>query len=230
MNIKTRVCFIALLFVFSLPPMSRGHVAAKIEGVVVDITDARIQNAVLTFAKGGREFSTKTGEDGTYSIELKPGKYTMEVTSGGFCTVRRAAFVLQQRSTVQFKLQMWVCPTDTQFIQYTEFDEVPRTHLKPHVLYAEKKLQGNLLRFKGPNTFDDGTGHARQYPAVFTFNLLTVGAGEIVYDPTKHLLSAFGDVHWQNENKSGTSANLQIKLDGLRPSVNEPAQLQATPN
>jgi hypothetical protein len=229
MEIKSRVWYIALLFVFPLPTMSRGHAPAKIEGVVVDITGARIQNAMLIFANETREYSTKTGGDGTYSIELKSGKYTMEVTSNGFCTLRRAAFVLQRRSTVQFKLQMWVCPTDTQFIQYTEFEEVPRTNLKPHVLYAEKN-QGNLLRFKGPNTFDDGTGHSRQYPAVFTFNLLTVRAEEIVYDPTKHLLSAFGDVHWQNENKSGTSANLQVKLDGLKPRVNEPTQLQATPN
>ena len=164
MKTQSRLWYIALLFVFPLPNMARGHAPAKIEGVVVDVTGARIQNAVLIFANETREFSTKTGGDGTYSIELKPGKYTMEVTSGGFCTVRRAAFVLRHRSTVQFNLQMWVCPTDTEFIQYTEFEEVPRTHLKPHVLYAEKNLQGNLQRFKGPNNSNDGTGHSPKYP------------------------------------------------------------------
>jgi len=230
MKIKSRAWCISLLFLVPLPAGSGADVAAKVEGVVLDINDARIWNATLTFGNGVRDLSTKTRQDGTYSIELKPGTYTLEVKSYGFCTLRRSAFVLQKHSTVQFNLQMWVCPTDMEFIQYIEFDEIPHTHLKPVVVYAKKELQGELQRFRGPNDFADLTGHPRQYPAIFTFNLLTVQAEELVYDPTKHFLNAIGNVHWQDANNSGTSANVQIRLDGLKPSFLRDAGSQQSPN
>ncbi len=230
MKIKSRRWCIALLFLVPLPAGSGTDAAAKVEGVVLDINDARIWKTTLTFGNGVRDYSTKTRQDGTYSIELKPGTYAMEVKSYGFCTLRRSAFVLQKHSTVQFNLQMWVCPTDTESIQYIEFEEVPHTHLKPLVLYAKKDLRGELQRFRGPNAFDDGTGHPRQYPAIFTFNLLTVEAEEIVYDRTKHFLSAFGSVHWRDANNSGTSANVQIKLDGLNPNLLRYTESQQSPN
>ncbi len=201
MKIKSRRWCIALLFLVPLPAGSGTDAAAKVEGVVLDINDARIWKTTLTFGNGVRDYSTKTRQDGTYSIELKPGTYAMEVKSYGFCTLRRSAFVLQKHSTVQFNLQMWVCPTDTEFIQYIEFEEVPHTHLKPLVLYA-----------------------------IFTFNLLTVEAEEIVYDRTKHFLSAFGSVHWRDANNSGTSANVQIKLDGLNPNLLRYTESQQSPN
>jgi hypothetical protein len=220
----------ALLFLFPLPARSGEDFVAKVDGVVSDINDSRIWNATLTFEKGGRDYSTKTRQDGTYSIELKPGTYMMAVKSYGFCTLRRSAFVLQKHTTVQFNLQMWVCPSDTEFIQYTEFDKVPHTHIKPLVLYAKTNLQGELQRFRGPKDFDDGTGRPRQYPAIFTFNLLTVQAEEIEYDPIKHFLSAFGNVHWQEANDSGTSVNIQIKLDGLKPSLLRSVGSRKSPN
>lgn len=219
MKIKSRAWCIALVFLVPLPAGLGADVVAKVDGVLVDINDARIWNGKLTFRDGVHEYSTQTRRDGTYSIELKPGTYAMDVRSNGFCNLRRAAFILEKHATVQFNMQMWVCPTDTEFIQYIEFEEVPHTHLKPLVLYAKKDLQGGLPRFRGPHAVDDGTRHPRQYPAIFTFNILTVQAEEIVYDSTKHLLSAFGSVHWQDADNSGTSANVQIKLDGLRPSL-----------
>jgi len=222
MKTKRRAWSIALLFLVPLPAGSAADAAAKVEGVVLDITDARISNASLTFGNEAREYTTKTREDGTYSIELKPGTYTMDVKAFGFCNLRRAGFVLEKHATLRFDMQMWVCPTDTEFIQYTELEEVPPTHLKPLVLYANRELRGELQRFMGPNTYNDGTGHSRQYPAIFTFNLLTVRAKEILYDPTKHLLSAFGNVLWQDGNDSGASAKVEIKLDGLRPRVSLP--------
>jgi hypothetical protein len=224
MNIKSQACCIAVLFLFPLAVGSKEDVGTRIEGVVVDITDARIWNATLTFGTGNRDYRTKTRQDGTYSIELKPGTYSMKAESYGFCTLRRSGFVLQKHTTVQFNLQMWLCPTDTEFfVQYTELEEIPHTHLKPLVQYGKKNLQDALWHFRGPHTWDDGTRHSRQYPAVFTFNLLTVQADEIVYDPARHLLSAVGDVRWQDENDSGAAENLQIKMDGLKPRLNQPS-------
>jgi len=230
MNIKSRACFIVLLFLFPLGVGSKEDLATQIEGVLVDITDARIANATLTFVSGKHEYSTKTRQDGTYSIELKPGTYTMKVESYGLCTLRRSGFVLQKHTSVRFNFQMWVCPTDIEFIRYVEFAEVPRTHLKPLVLYGEGDLSGEQQRLKGPNADDDGTGHSRQYPAIFTFNLLTVQAREIEYDARKHFLNASGNVRWEEANVSGTGEKIQIKLDGLKSSIVHSADSQQNHN
>jgi hypothetical protein len=219
MKVKTRVCCAVLLLLATVRVGSEAKPTATVKGVVLDIASARIWNAKLTFGDGVHQYDTQTREDGAYSIELKPGTYTMSVYSYGFCTLRRAAFVLQEHSMVQFNFQMWVCPTDTEFIQYTELDEVPHTHLKPLVLFAKKDSQGELQRSTGPNTFDDGTGKARKYPAVFTFNLLTVQGQELLYDSTKHLVTASGNVLWQDENNSGGGAKVEINLDGLKSSI-----------
>ena len=225
MKTKSRAWCIALLFVVSLPARSGTKSIAKVKGVVSDISDARIRNATLTFGDGVHEYDTQTQDDGTYSLELKPGAYTMRVHSNGFCTLRRGAFVLQKHSTVQFNFQMWVCPTDMVLSQYAELEEEPHTHLKPLVLYGKEDRQGKLKRFKGPNTGNDGTGRPRQYPAVFTFNLLTVQAEELVYDPANRLLTAIGNVFWQDENISGTSAKVEIKLEGSKPKLHRYALL-----
>jgi hypothetical protein len=219
MKTKYRACCIALLLLVQLPERTAAQSTAKVEGVVVDITDARIAKATLTFGDGTREYWTKTRWDGTYTIELKPGTYTMKVGSYGFCTLRRSAFVLQKHTTVQFNLQMWVCPTDMVFVQYAELAEVHHTHLRPLVLYAKEEQQGELRQFRGPNTNNDGTGRPRQYPAVFTFNLLTIRAEELVYDPANHTLTAIGNVFWQDENRSGSDPKVVIKLEGSRPKL-----------
>jgi len=219
MSIKTQACCLALLFLVPLRVESKEVSATKIEGTVVDINEAKILNTTLTFRTGDREYWTKTGPDGTYSIELKPGTYTMKAEHNGFCTLRRSAFVLQKDTTVRFNIQMWVCPTDTKFIQYTELEKIPHTHLRPLVLYEQKEMQGKQILFKGATTNNDGTGHARQYPAVFTFNLLTVRAEEILYDPTQHLVAATGKVFWQDENRSGINPEIRIKLEGPKPKL-----------
>jgi len=226
MNIKNQAPCIALLFLAPLSAQPKEDVATKIEGVVVDIMDARVSNATLTFETGSREYWTKTRQDGTYSIELKPGTYTMRVESNGFCTLRRSGFVLQKHTAVAFNLQLWVCPTDMEFVRYLEFEEVPHTHLQPLILYGESAVRGEQQRFKGPNAFNDGTGHPRQYPTIFTFNLLTVQANEIDYDPRKHLVSASGNVHWQDASDSGTGERVQFRLDGLKPSILHDAESQ----
>ena len=219
MSIKSLACCLALLFLVAISVESKKDLATKIEGTVVDINEARILNATLTFRTGDREYWTKTGPDGTYSIELKPGTYTMKAEHYGFCTLRRSGFVLQKDATVQFNLQMWVCPTDTEFILYTELEKIPHTHLRPLVLYAQKEMQGKQIRFRGATTDNDGTGHPRQYPAVLTFNLLTVRAEEILYDPSQHLVAATGKVFWQDENRSGTNPEVKIKLEGPKPKL-----------
>ena len=208
---KSILCF-ALLFLGALPAGSKSRTAQHVEGVVVDIADSRIWNATVAFENEGHKYSTQTKQDGTYSIELKPGTYTVSVSSMGFCTLRRAAFVLEKHTTVQFSFQMWVCPTDMKFIEYAELEKVPGTQIEPLVLFGKRGTEGGVQRFSGPTTDNDGTLHPRKYPAVFTFNLLSVQAEELAYDPNIHMPTARGNVIWRAGSDSGAQISPQLRL------------------
>jgi hypothetical protein len=187
----------------------------NVDGVLTDVNGARISNGTLTFNNATNEYKTQTGPDGTYSIKLKPGTYDLTVSSRYFCTVRRAAFVLNGHSALRFNFQMWVCPTDIALIHYKELEKVASAHLRPLVLFGKSETRGDSERFIGAETHDDGTGHARKYPAILTFNLLTVQADEIVYNPSQGLVIARGSVSWENGDRSGRDNNMKIRLEGL---------------
>jgi len=222
----TSVSFFALALTAITPFESPPELAEGVEGVAVDIADAGIASATIDFASGDNKFRVQTRADGTYSIALRPGTYTMTVSHNGFCTFRRAPFVLRKDSRLRFNIQMWVCPTDMEFVRYAELDEVPHTHLKPLVLFATNVRQGGLQRFSGPTTNDDGTGQARKYPAILTFNRLTVQSEEIVYDHSSHALTAQGNVVWEDGSKSGMGDSVEVKLDGFSPRPLSPATVR----
>ncbi len=213
------VLVVALLLAMCATVESKPDSEETVQGRVVDITDAFVSKATITFWSGTDEYVTNTRDDGTYSIKLKPDTYTLRVSQSGFCTVRRAAFMLRRDAPVRFNLQMWVCPSDTEFVHYIELEGIARTHMKPMILFGTTDSRGVLQRFSGPETSDDGTGKARKYPAILTFNLLTVQAQEIVYDPNEHLFTATGGVVWNNGTKSGASESLKIVLRGIQPKI-----------
>ena len=210
--------FVALLFIPMLTQSQEPN--ASVAVVLTDINHARIVNATVALRNSSSaEFTAKSQEDGTYVAVLKPGTYTMEVRSRGFCILRRGGFSLTDRSVVQFESQMWVCPTDIRFVEYAELEQVPRTRLKPLVLYGKEETAGKLMRFTGPYAFDDGTGHRRQYSTIFTFNLVTLSADEIMYDPANRTITATDNVSWRDRSKSGTGRKVKIKLDGSDPEI-----------
>ena len=170
-----------------------------------DINDARISNATVILKAKVGEFRATTKDDGTYSLELRPGTYSMEVQSSGFCTLQRAAFILRKTAVVKFDLQMWVCPSDMAYVHYDELEEVAQYE------------QGSLNVFIGPINFEASA--VRRYPAIFTFNLVTVSAAEIVYDPGRRTVTVSRNVSWQDGSKSGTGPKIKMKLDGPDPSL-----------
>ena len=163
------LCFAAASLLLARPvgscQESSQEGSAVVEGLAVDILDGRIPDATVTFWRGANEVVTKTRYDGTYSLRLMPGTYTMSVSKEGFYTARRAAYILQEHSSVRFNFQMWVSVYDLwPVFHYDELDEVSDTNLKPLILYGKNESQGDLQHFHGWNTPDDGTRHARQYP------------------------------------------------------------------
>ena len=101
---QSKACIIVMLLFVSLPSRSQTTPAAKVEGVVSDISEARISNARVIFRTKIGEFRTTTRGDGTYSLGLEPGKDSLEVQSSGFCSLQRAAFILHKTAVVKFDL------------------------------------------------------------------------------------------------------------------------------
>src|SRR6478736_1417387 len=98
--------------------------------------------------------------------------------------------------------------------------EVPNTNLQPLDLFASEELDGEQRWFRGPKTHDDGTRHPRNYPAILTFNLLSVKADEILYDQEKQLITALGNALWEDGVGSGAGDRVAIKRTGFNPRPN----------
>ncbi len=210
-----------LLFVFSFLFTDLGELSAasqsQVTGVITDVQDARVAGARLTFTSGVHEFTTQSAADGTYSIYLPPATYFLTLRSRYFCTIRRAAFELHKGSLLRFNFQMWVSPSDMELIRYEELASVPKTKLRPLVLFGESEQRNDSTRFVGAPTYNDGTGHSRNYPVVLTFNLLTVQGDEMLYYPSQHLLIVRGNVRWQNDDTSGQADAVTIDLNAPNP-------------
>lgn len=132
MRISLGFVCVTLLSSCVIAAHARASQGARVKGVVTDIANSRVTKATVTVEDAnGQKLRDQTAPDGTYSIELKPGTYTISVRSTGFCGVRRAAFVVQKHSEIQFDFQLWACPSDdVGSYEYKELDQVPHTHLK----------------------------------------------------------------------------------------------------
>src|ERR1700680_2527684 len=119
MKISTCLFGVVLSLLAVRPAGSMPKTEGNVEGVITDINDARISDGTLIFRTGTSEYMAQTRADGTYSIKLRPGTYQVTISSRYFCTLRRAAFVLEKHFALRLNFQMWICPTDTQFIQFT---------------------------------------------------------------------------------------------------------------
>src|ERR1700677_2475724 len=103
-----RATTLFLLSAIVVQPVPKGE--STVKGVVTDIADGRVTKAAVTFESNGQNLQTTTGADGTYSMRLEPGTYTMFIGHVGFCRARRAAFVVRKHSDIQFDFQLWICP------------------------------------------------------------------------------------------------------------------------
>jgi Carboxypeptidase regulatory-like domain len=212
------VC-VTMLGLFVAFAQARTKPESLVKGVVTDINNARVPMASVTIESDGQRLQTKTGLDGTYSVRVQTGTYTISISRPGFCEVRRGEFVAQKHTEVQFDFQLWVCPSDDMrsSYHYVELDSVPHTHLKPLVLFGESQTEGDLEHFTGPIIFEGGLNSGRKYPVVFSFNLLTVRANSVSYNSRNHVLTANGDVVWREGADSGSGTAFEIKLNSSEP-------------
>jgi len=87
----------------------------------------------------------------------------------------------------------------------------------------------NYSGSEDPNDFADLTGHPRQYPAIFTFNLLTVQAEEIAYDQPSISSTRLEMFIGRMRIILAQARTSQIRLDGLKPSFLRDADRSRVP-
>jgi hypothetical protein len=206
---------LSLASVAQAPQNEHARKPAQVKGTVTDITDAVVTNATLSFDSSAHAYHVEADSTGAYSISLKPGIYTVSVEHVGFCPIRRGAFVASPGSRIEFDFQLWVCPSDSfGSWNYIELDPADQSNLRPLVLFGTKRTSDGVESFLGPEL-------DRQYPAVLTFNKLTIIADRIVYDRLKQTVTALGIVRWQVGGKGNVrlASKIQVSLRSDEPDV-----------
>lgn len=85
---------------------------AKITGVIADINDNPLANAIITVKELG--ISTRSGVDGTFTLYVKPGTYTLTVSKEGYRSVEIKVDVAQYENNIGvIKLAPGTVPTIT---------------------------------------------------------------------------------------------------------------------
>jgi hypothetical protein len=187
---------------------------AEVEGRVVDINNARVQETTLVFESEGKSQRTQTGPDGTYSVHLHPGVYSVSVSHWGFCKVRRAAFLADAGTTITLNFQLWVCPTDnTGKFNYLELVPEPETHLRPLVLFGETSMTNDSQAFSGAVL-------TQRYPVVLSYNLLSVRADSIIYSAKTNSIVATGNVVLEEGKNTTVAAKAEVAFRGSKAEVN----------
>jgi len=204
-----------------------GDIQFQVRGSVTNFLGGKIPGIPVIFTSGQQEYSVKTTESGAYSIRLAPGLYAVGVPkSSDFCATRRSNFVLERGQEIQIDFELFVCgivDTAERFDQrglpvavnmeevyrehvgynYEELPEMSISGLKPLVEFGRRRERGAV----------EYTGIVQQghyIRPVLTYNVWTLRANSILYDSTTQLVSAQGNVTWQDGKTTQSAKSMNI--------------------
>ncbi|MDQ3820233.1 MAG: carboxypeptidase-like regulatory domain-containing protein [Acidobacteriota bacterium] len=86
--------------------------SVRLNGVVVDLNDARVVNASVVFESNKIRAEVRTNEEGDFQIDLPPGNYKLIVKSHGFRTYKQKNLKVAQDATKQIKIVLQPAPQD----------------------------------------------------------------------------------------------------------------------
>jgi hypothetical protein len=205
----------------------------EIKGTVFDVNEAVISDAMLTFRDEAGEEKVKTSQDGTYSVRLKSGIYTLAVSHAGFCRARRSAFVLESGLSVKFDIHLYVqamidpiavepiplygeavgAPTTWQAcgdLKYEELGARQPSASGAVVLFGSRSESGGNIIYSGAESSGKHVGIS------FTLNRNTVTSESLTYTPAQHLIRAEGNVEWSDGKNKKHGSFVEIsRLDSI---------------
>jgi heme A synthase len=88
----------------------------RVAGVVLDLNDARVTGAAVTFKYGNDEWLVKSGAIGEFEIELpvNDDPYHFTVKAGGFCTFNGELLRVRPETTEMINIHLEVLTTHAQ--------------------------------------------------------------------------------------------------------------------
>ncbi|MHB8526681.1 MAG: carboxypeptidase-like regulatory domain-containing protein [Candidatus Acidiferrales bacterium] len=224
---------LAIILVTAFPQVTvqkaSDHGYAESSGTVKDVIGARIVGASVEFTSKTSHYSLTTGSDGTYSARLTPGIYSVTATKASFCDGHRASFsiVANQKVEIDFVLPYNMQASDGGFPRaagcYNEDEpSMPRQgELRPLVLYGdrEEKSSGEIVYSslkRCVREYQSDTTEER-YPAIFTYDLLTLKADTLIFKPRDKSITGIGNVTLQNGTETQRGSTMTIRFrDGRR--------------
>lgn len=205
--------------------------STELDGTVIDMNGARLPKADIDAVSiRGEKYVTQTTDDGTYAFLVPPGVYRIRASRSGFCEARRAAVALTGQATLKFNFQLFICPyldvkpsDDSTYVPMA--DPTPRYHveevgpvipngLRPLISYGKRESEGNSIHYSSL-VID-----SRQFPVIYTYDLITVTADNLVYSTMDSSLRGAGHVVWQDAAGITQYASaIEISFESYKPRI-----------
>ncbi len=193
-----------------------------VRGVVKDPSAAAIANAEVFFLNDLQETATHTNSDGNYIARLSPGIYTIRIKSPGFYEERRGAFFARAGSEIKFDFILRAggnpdaheTGAGERNYEWEELTAPAGDGLKPMVLYGKREQEGLSVRYSSL------VFSGKQYPVVYTYDLLTVKASSLSYSMPDHSIVGTGSVVWEDGETSKLGSRIEVSFPEGKPQVN----------
>lgn len=224
--------FLSLLILTSAAQTAGGQEGGRVTGVVVDIAGRTVEDAKVEFFKDGKAFITRPDKDGKYEIELAAGTYRVRVESNTHYTVPRAPFSLLRGSSVRFDFELMrrfiirdytyngpaefpppKLPADPGTYEEEELGPIAPDGLRSLVRYGERHEQGDEVRYS--TLLHD----AKQFPVVYTYDLLTIKANTLTYSKKDNSVHGAGDVVYQDGENTRHGSSIDLTFRDAEPHV-----------
>jgi hypothetical protein len=239
MRLTILISFLVSVFVaFQIPHADFGKIGstpqARLKGVVADSNQARVSKAKVIVEGEFSKAVVITNDDGTYSVDLAPGLYSLTVISPGFCSLMRARFELRPLTDVEMNLTLVDCALDNVmtlrneiFIDskdqynapYKEESVVlssePSSQFDLHVRFGKRAEIKDAVRFQGFSLSGD-----RQVGVTVTYNLMTLRAEQVCLNKATGELEAFGNVVVADGSRTLNGTRVSVKLRGGQTTIN----------
>lgn len=196
-------------------PKSGDHESARVGGTVRDGLGAAIPGASMQFGNRESHYIVATDSYGTYSAELGPGVYTVDVIKPPFCKGDRApvSVTTRQQLRIDFILPVNMAPSDSlpnsqKSIGCYKEEQIATLGTKrlwPLVLYGSRERKDSAIIYSGlklrTREYPHGESVEERYPAIFTYDALTLTADQLVYRPSHRSIVGLRDVSLQGGTK-----------------------------
>jgi hypothetical protein len=93
------VLFVLCAFFGSAHSLPGQYSQGRVSGVVLDVNDARVVGAKITFMRDPNIHEVFTIDDGEFEVELPAGAYRFTVSANGFCKFDRERLIVTSGKT-----------------------------------------------------------------------------------------------------------------------------------